>query len=241
MTPETTNLYRMDDVLIRTGRIGLAIGLFVAITALVAVAGERGASGAAALAWDHGFAFALAMLPPFVALRVGKSIREREERTLAIWKVLRKHVQVSVDELVANSHFSAAELEDTVKLLNTRALGHYVYDRASGLIQDGRLRDVHLHVEKCDVCGGSISLQVPIGFTRVPACPYCGDPVCVDTLDQRRREVLDRLRGESRSKAPGLGGVPFSIPVFVVLLLFCWPAAIGYAWYQTYKARTACA
>lgn len=237
MTPESTNLYKLDDVLLRTGRIGLALVVLMAAASVMVALEDGGGDAVIRLAWNHGFHLMLALSPPVACLWTGRRIRTRERRVLSIWKVLRRNVQLRVDEFVANSHYSREELDDAVKLLNTRALAHYVHDRSNGLIQDARLRDVRIHVEKCDACSGEISLEVPIGFTRVPACPYCGDPVCVDTLDERRRAVLDRLRGEFAPKTESLGGVPFSIPVFLILMVFCWPAAVGYALYRTYSAK----
>lgn len=237
MTPESTNLYRMDDLLIRTGRIGLGLVLFVGVVAAMVAFDEGGGNAVARLAWNHAFPFTMALAPPVVCLWTGRRIRSRERRILSIWKALRNQAQIRVDEFVANSHYTRKELDDAVKLLNTRALAHYVHDRSNGVIQDARLRDVRLHVEKCDACAGEISLEVPIGFSRVPACPYCGDPVCIDSLDERRRAVLDRLRREFAPEAERLGGVPFSIPLFLVLLVFCWPAAVGYALYRTHSAK----
>lgn len=234
MTPESTNLYELDDLLIRAGGIGLAVVLLVSAAAAMISLGEGGEEAVGRLAWDHAFHLMMALCPPVACLWVGRRIRARERRILSIWKVLRSHAQLRVDEFVANSHYTREELDDAVKLLNTRALAHYVHDRPNGVIQDGRLRDVRFHVEKCDACAGEISIEVPIGFTQVPSCPYCGDPVCVDTLDERRHAVLDRLRDEYAPKPESLGGVPFSIPVFLALLVFFWPAAMGYALYRTY-------
>ena len=237
MTPESTNLYRLDDVLIRVGGFGLAGVLVVSAAVAMVALGDGGEEAVVRFAWDHAFPLTMALCPPIACLWAGRRIRARERRILSIWKVLRSHAQLRVDEFVANSHYTREELDDAVKLLNTRALAHYVHDRSNGVIQDGRLRDVRFHVEKCDACLGEISIEVPIGFTRIPTCPYCGDPVCIDTLDERRRAVLDRLRDEYAPKPESLGGVPFSIPVFLLLMVFCWPAAVGYALYRTYATR----
>jgi hypothetical protein len=125
-----------------------------------------------------------------------------------------------------------------VRLLNNRGLGHYVWDRGAGIVQDGRLRTIQLHVEKCEACGGSVSLEVPIGFSKVPSCPYCGDPVSIDALEARRHEALEELRIEDRDGSWRSGStVPFSIPLFVLLILTFWPAGLAYAWYRCQNAE----
>jgi len=241
MGQDERNLYRIDDVLLRTGGIGL-LGVLGAIVCGAIVAMAEGTPGShdpvLALFGDYGLIFLGALLCPLAALWVGFSIRRRERRSEAIWKLLRQNAELSVSDLVANSDFELEDVERTVHLLNNRGLGHYVWDRAAGTIQDGRLRTIQLHVDKCEVCGGSVSLEVPIGFSRVPLCPYCGDPVSVDTLEARRHEVLEELRIDDRGSSWQSGSkVPFSVPLFLVLMLTFWPAGMAYAWYRCKNAE----
>ena len=235
------NLYRVDDVLLRAGGIGLLLVLVVGLCGVLIALAEADPHARAVIPrWigDYGVAYFGALLCPFVALRIGFAIRGREERCVAIWRLLEQHAELSVADLVANSDFELADLDRTVKLLNNRGLGHYVWDRQAGTIQDGRLRTMQLHVDKCEACGGSVSLEVPIGFSEVPACPYCGDPVSVDALETRRHEALDALRRDDRDSSRARGSkVPFSIPLFVVLMMTFWPAGLLYAWYRYHHAN----
>jgi len=177
---------------------------------------------------------------PIGLLWAGLSLRSREKKIAAIWKLLRQNAELVASDLLANSDFARQDLERTVRFLNNRGLGHYVFDRQQDVIQDARLRDMHLHVEKCDACGGSVSLEVQVGSREAPSCPFCGDPVSVDLLEARRRDAIDELRAEHRPPAEAVRGgseIPFSIPVFLVLLMIFWPAAVGYAWLRWQQAH----
>lgn len=231
-----TNLFRLDDLLIRIGSIGLLASVAIGAITLMVFAADAGV-------FDRGlvfrllgryrfFAFAFLVIPGTL-LFVGRSIRTRERRIVAIWKLLRQRVRISVPELVANSHFTSEDIEDAVKLLNTRGLGHYVWDRTSGTVQDGRLETETLLIDECEFCGGTVSVQVPIGFDRIPTCEYCGDPVGADELESRRKAAIEALRAEHAPKRADLGSsVPFSIPLFIVLMLVFWPAGVAYALYM---------
>lgn len=239
------DLLRVDDVLLRTGWIGLLVVLAVsAIGLLYALAEAAPGAEAVALGFlrEYGAWIGLALLCPAAALRVGWAMRRRERRIAAIWRLLRRHVEISVPELLANSDLRAADVDRAVRLLNGRGLGFYVWDREAGVLQDGRLRSLVLHVEKCEQCGGAVSLDLPLGTRRVPACPYCGDPVAVEAFEARRQREIEALREErleERKAQRALEGtrVPFSIPLFAVLLCVCWPAALAYLWWRYASAR----
>lgn len=231
------NLYELDDLLLRLGRVGFGLLLFLAVCAAAVTLAEGGEAGARELAGRMALPFGLALAVSVALMHVGGRIRKKEKRVLQIWKILRRDVEVSVDELVANSHFELAHLQEAVKLLNTKGLAHYVFDPKTRVVQDARLRTMQMHVEKCDVCGGSVSLEVPVGFRRVPSCPYCGDPVCIDSLDARRQEAIAELRAEATPPRSLEGPrVPFSIPIFALLFLCFWPAGVAYAWYKCRQA-----
>ena len=232
------NLYRIDDILLRAG--GAALLLVLAAAALVIVTGLAVGSpdgrdpGLAALA-RYGPQLGLAALCPVALLSAGVALRRRESRINAIWNLLKQSAELSVPELLGNSDFERADLERAVRFLNNRGLDHYFWDRDADAIQDGRLRSQHLHLEKCDECGASISLRVPIAFTEAPRCPFCHDPVSAESLEEQRREAIEALRAEhrrERSKHEPVAslGTAFSPVLFLVLLCTFWPAALVYAW-----------
>ena len=89
MGQDERNLYKIDDVLIRTGGIGLLFVLGIAGCFLIAsLSGDETDPRDPVLAMigDNGLIFLGALLCPIVALRTGFSIRSREKRSAAIWK-----------------------------------------------------------------------------------------------------------------------------------------------------------
>jgi hypothetical protein len=227
------NLYRIDDVLLRAG--GVTLLLVVASAAIVVVVGlaQGGGDGRdpglAALA-RHGPLLALACLCPIGLLCAGVALRQRERQIVAVWSLLRQYAEISVPGLLANADFTRPDLERAIRFLNNRGLAHYVWDRRADVIRDARLESSQLHLEKCDACGAAISLEVPLAFVDVPSCPYCHDPISFELLQERRREAIESLRAEHRPRAEERSkAASFSLPLFLLLLFLCWPAALGYA------------
>jgi hypothetical protein len=234
------DLYRIDDLLLRAG--GACLLLLLAAAAGVVVAGLAAGSpdgrdpGLAALV-RHGFPLAVAALCPVALLAAGLTVRRRERRIVAIWRLLRQNAEISVPGLLANSDFERRDLDGAVRFLNNRGLGHYVWDRDSDTIQDARLRSSHLHVEKCDACGATIALDLPVACREIPRCPHCHEPAVPESLQELRRESIEALRAEHRPR-PGARGADcaakaaFSPAIFVLLLFVCWPAAVVYSWFK---------
>ena len=238
------NLYHIDDVLISGGGlVAVAVLVFAAWTALTGLA-ESPVPGREAMLRSlvrEAGPLLFGAFGSIALLSSGFVMRRRERRIEAIWRLLGRHAELDVRDLLANSNFRPEELERAVRYLNDNGLGHYVWDRESDVIQDGRLRSLQLHVEKCEVCSAAVSLQVPLAFREIPECPYYGDPVSEEALEAQRRKALDGVRAEHRdgvweaqAQVAIEEGRPFSMPVFVLLLLACWPAALVYA---LYKAR----
>lgn len=245
MRSREANLYRVDDVLLRAGVVA-TLGVLIAAGG-VALAGQAagieapGNPALDALA-RRGRVLLLAALCPAALLWAGVVLRRRERRTLALWRLLRQSGVVSVPQLLASSDFTRADLERAVRLLNNRGLGHYVQDRRADTIQDGRLGATGVSVEKCESCGAGVGLAIPIGSVEIPRCPYCHDPVCSESLDERRREALAALRAEERSATRDearLAPAPFSLGLFLALLICCWPAALVYAFHKWQGGRSA--
>lgn len=243
MSARDHDFYRMDDILLRIGATGFI---------LLLLAGGLGILYAQTLAQDPSYPpdYAYSLIGQYAllylgllacagfTLRLGWKIRQRERRIGALWKLMQRNAQVYVPDLIANSDFEIEDLERGVKMLNTRGLGHYVWDRKTSTIQDGRLRTMQVHVEKCEMCGSSVALQVPIGFTQVPICPYCNDPVSVSALEERRHDMLQTLYAEhAPEQAPWQTfATRISIPTFAILFFAFWPAALVYVWYRYHVA-----
>ena len=175
----------------------------------------------------------IALFTPVALLVAGFSMRRRERQIMAIWELLRQEAEIHVPPLLENSDFERDDLDRAIRFLNNRGLDHYVWDRESDIIRDSKLLGRHLHVEDCDACGVKISLDVPLAYRKLPTCPYCGDPVSAEALAERKRETVDALRAEHRPRNTARSSpfpADFSMPIFLLLLVVCWPFAIFYAW-----------
>lgn len=228
------NLYRIDDVLLRAGAwcllVVLALAAGVAATGLATASTGDGSGAALAALARHAPLLALASLCPVALLGAGASVRRRERRIVAIWNLLKRNAEIHAPALLANSDFERRDLEQAVRFLNNRGLGHYVWDAKADTIQDAYLRSAVLHADKCDTCGAAVALDLPIASREIPRCPYCHDPISCDGLEERRREAIETLRAEHRP-ASGPRSVPtFSVPLFLLLIVAFWPAALVYAW-----------
>ncbi len=234
------DLYRIDDLLLRSAVwAALATALFAAGLVVVGLARGAPPSGAdPGLAMLLRFALPLSMaVSASVGLLVaGIAMRRREKRSHAVWRLLEQNLELYVPDLVANSDLGREDVERTVRRLNNRGQGLWVWDRASDRVRDGRLESSYLHVEKCDVCHASISVRVPASLREIPGCPYCGDPIGIEHLRELKRDALAALReerGPKVARAPAAKRTrPFSLPLFLLLLVAFWPAAVVYAWWQ---------
>jgi hypothetical protein len=220
------DLYRIDDVLLRSAGFGV---LFAGVVIVAAISKNDPDAVSARIPL-----MALAVLAPVALLSAGFSMRRREERVVAVWELLRQQAELHVPPLLDNSDFERADLEHAVRFLNNRGLDHYVWDRQSDTIRDARLQARHLHVEVCDACGVKIALDVPLAFAELPTCTHCGDPISAESLQDRKRETIDALRAEHRFEDASKVGPDkdFSMPTFLLLLCLFWPGAIFYAWHK---------
>jgi hypothetical protein len=177
---------------------------------------------------------ALAAACPASLLAAGLWLRRRERQVASVWSLLRQNAVLSVPELLASSDFTRSDLERVVRFLNNRGLAHYVWDRQGDTIQDGRLLSTHVHVETCDACGSSVALELSLSDGEPPRCPFCHGAVSSRSHEELRQEALEALRAEGRPGPRTAGGsrLAFSLGVFVLLLVVCWPAAIAYAVYS---------
>lgn len=245
----TNQIYRLDDVLLRTAVIALGV-LAVLVLAL---APWEGGLPPASLLW-----LSLAAFAPVAMFIAGFSVRQREKRVAAVWRLLQRSLELDVPALLRSSTFTRQELRTAVRVLNDRGLGHYVWDDETDVIRDGRLDVRMAHGATCDNCGAAIA--VTVGLADAPACPFCETPLPAATLNAMKFDRITRLS----TPAPGSAATPaaaaadsanwanlapsrndddhvaalppprrrMSVGLFVVLLIFCWPAALVYALYM---------
>lgn len=220
---QQVQIYRIDELLIRTGFVTL---LVVAVVTLAAAPWESRMS-LPALLW-----LCLAAAAPAAMLLAGYGVRRRENRIHAVWRLLQRSLEVDVTALMRASSFTREELVRAVRVLNDRGLGHYVWDDQAEVVRDGRLAVTMAHESRCDTCGAGVS--VTLSMSEAPSCPYCEAPLdagAVNALKQRTIARLDTPLPPDPSVAAPAPRRRMSIGVFVMLLIFCWPAALVYAIY----------
>lgn len=219
------NIYRIDDLLIRSGWLA---ALFALIASMFAITIIR-----------HGSVFglmALLMLCPIALLIPGYSIRRKEQRILAIKRLLQHSPQIHMDKLAQNSGFSQAEIKEAISVLNTKGFGFYTLNKQTGVISDGRLHSEFLGINQCPTCGAGINIKLSVAMDKSPVCPYCQTAIPADTVNKLKLDALEFIsKSNARSSAPGSEHPNlrskekrFSLFLFLLLLFTFWPAALWY-------------
>ena len=218
------NLLKIDDVLLRAGRglglvwlLGSAIGIGIAL--------DSGVGLAKTIAFM--LLFVSAPLGCWVA---GLQLRRRENQAWALHQLVDDHVELPASDLLRDSDFTAETLARAIRDLNNSGAAFLVWDRKTGVIQDGRLRSARVQVEDCGACGAKVAMSLRIGEVASARCPYCHDPLGAERLMEEKAQLIDELDTDpeimsARNRRPS----NFSIPIFAILTLLFWPLGIGYA------------
>jgi predicted RNA-binding Zn-ribbon protein involved in translation (DUF1610 family) len=214
------NVLRMDDLLLKGAAVAAVVVVFAGGVWLAVP--EEAPTVRTALGLGMGFA----ALAPIGMLLCGLHLRKRELRAQGLMRLLDRNPELTAADLLRSSDLSAATLECAVRDLNSSGARHVVWDHERGLLQDGRLRMKRLHVETCRSCGVKISLDVPLNEAATARCPSCGSTLDAREIDEEKHAVMAELREEAK---PRLAPRPrFSVPLFLVLLVVCWPLALLY-------------
>lgn len=217
------DLLKLDDLMFHGAKI---TALFVVVGGVVASLLPEDLRGSTTiLLCGLGFA----ALAPLAMTLVGLHMRKREGRAVALMRLVDRQVELSAGDLVLNSDFTRETLETAVRDLNSSGARHVVWDRKEGLIQDGRLRQSRLHIETCASCGAKISMDVLLCEAAAARCPSCDSALDAHEVDDEKRAVMEAIRRRSdpvpRPVAPESR---FSVSLFVLLLVVCWPFALAY-------------
>ncbi|MEL7448881.1 MAG: hypothetical protein AAFN78_06710 [Pseudomonadota bacterium] len=196
------------------------------------------------LSWDFGagtVVLALLAAGVIVMLLTGWRLRRVENRTLTIWKTLERHGRVSLREFVANSDFTRRQVLTAIRLINNRGMGFFAVDQSTGFVVDRKQHRTVSYAGDCDACGARVALEIAVPVIEAPRCPYChsGLDVPAELLrpdpapapEPAAPKPLALSGGEPEPPQRG-NGTPMSIPLFIVLVIICWPAAVGYAIYK---------
>jgi hypothetical protein len=152
---------------------------------------------------------------------IGRIFRAKENKIIAVWDALERVPQAKVRDLEVSLSIPRDFILKNLKHINAQQGAYYIYSTDNDSIIDGRLTEEHVVTMNCSGCGNSTSEKISLAFNKPPACKYCGNPISVDEVSRIRRETL-------AAKPVVEPESTFSIPIFVVLLIFFWPAAIIY-------------
>lgn len=221
------NVFRMDEVLIKGGTyLGIAFftfWLFLDRQDLQAVLYLP--------TWMNPIVYA-ATLAPIAMLHSGWKLRQREKRAVALWRLLDSEVEVSALELVRNSDWTDESLDQAIRDLNNTGSAHLVWDRRTGWIQDGRLRRPVFSLDRCEACSAKVSVEIAIGEAASFACPFCGESIGNARLAEEKARVVEELERDQQWQSAAtevFTTKSFSPGLFILMLLFFWPAALIYA------------
>jgi hypothetical protein len=230
------NIYTADDILFKLAHVFLALNFFpgaglwhMVVTGMYsrsgvpmhALPGTRIVTGIFMAALPLSF-YAAAIL-----------VRRRERRILAVWSALEHLTSAKPGELSRSLNMDEREILEALPVINRTGDAFFSYNAESGTIIDGRLADSTLVAEKCPSCGGVISASTSLSAAQAPRCPYCGSAILPENYNEHRREAIEKIRRENeddrgRRERLHAGRKKISIPVLVLLIFLCWPAAIYY-------------
>jgi len=219
---ERSNLLAIDDALLRAGGF-LALLWLAGAAAWLAVALPDPPLSQA-------FPILASVSAPLGLLVAGFRLRRREQRAWALRRLIDEQLEIRAADLLGGSDFTGASLDRAIRDLNNAGEALLVWDRQTGWIQDGRLRRLSVQVDECSSCHAKVSVSLAIGAIEAARCPYCGDPLAADRLLEDKARVIDALKDELCPRVTQREPAKrFSVPLFALLAVACWPLAIAYA------------
>ncbi|MGA1871525.1 MAG: hypothetical protein ACMUJM_23610 [bacterium] len=231
------NIFVADDILIRTGYVLL----FLAVVAgLIAWPSMKTGTVNPEDTWIVLLVIFALIIMPIAFLAAGYFIRSQEKKIHAVWNILEKTLEASIDDLAENTGLQKNTIAKAVRLINRRGNAYFIYDRPSGLIFDGRLKSQTVSIKNCPTCGHSIGYTIPLIVTKLPCCSYCRSPLDVSHINRLKQERIESILAlNSAPIANDAFDAPkssFNWELFVILLLLFWPAALVYAYAKSGKA-----
>jgi hypothetical protein len=234
LAPRRPNLLRIDDVLLRAGGM-LLLAWLLGGAIWLGIATHPDAPAAVQGTWGWVLLAGSAPLGAFVA---GLRVRARERRAWALHRLVDDHVELSAADLLRGSDFTPETLDRAIRDLNNAAAAFIVWDRESGLVQDGRLRGARVVFDTCGSCGGHVSLKLSLSDAADARCPYCSGPVAAGArLAEEKARLIDELDTDPEPPSRR-SDADFSLGVFVLLTFLCWPLGVGYALWKWHRGHT---
>jgi hypothetical protein len=160
-----------------------------------------------------------------ILLIIGYYYRSRENKIISIWNALEHTGEAHVPSLSISVGVPREFILNHLKDINAQQQAAFTYDSRSDKIINNKLLTEFLVSSACVNCGNKINEKVSLNLSNPPRCQYCGTAVPVDHLNKMKQEVLASMQIQQSAEEKGK---EFSIPIFVVLLIFFWPGAIFY-------------
>jgi len=221
------NLYRSDDILIRTAIIiGVISGIFI-LNLYNLYKNNLGDEDIFPLLVKI---FIAASVPLAFAM-AGVLIKKSEKKYLEIWNILERSVEVTFSEIESVTGFARDTILKALRVINRKSGTVYLVDSAHDLVYDGRLSGRVAGAALCPGCGGNVEGLVKLSLTDAPECPNCGRKVDLSPQAASKDERLRAIREEDRRVQEIQTEIykgDFKTWVFVLLVMFFWPAAIWY-------------
>jgi len=220
----TKNIYDKDTYL-RTA--GLVLFFPAALGALFLLPSLRAMDQGGALYQLAATLFVVILLGSVLLWVAGTLIRRDEARIIALWDIFERNVEVDLDDLIASTTYSRAEIERAIPLINAQEGAFFVLDRQAGRVVHGRLRTRSRVNENCPGCGARLAQEVVADLSEGSVCPYCGAGLELEEQIARKAQLLADLK-RTRSDRRLQQSPSINIPLFIFLSLFCTPVAIAY-------------
>ena len=157
-------------------------------------------------------------------LIVGIVFRKKENKIISIWDALEKTSFGKVRELEVNLGLSRDFICSNLKHINAQQGTYYLYRSDNDTIIDGRLAEEHVISVSCSGCGHKINNKVSLANLKGLSCSYCGAAVQTEEL----KTIRDSIVEENRVSQDSVQQKSFNLPIFLMLLVLFWPAAIIY-------------
>lgn len=172
------------------------------------------------------FLFALSGLTFII---VGKIIRTKENKIIAIWNNLDLSNIAKVRDLEQSLGYTKSFILENLRHINAQHGAFYVYVEDKDSIVDGRLLKEYPLSTKCSGCGNGVSKLITLTGFDLPKCDYCGNPVSGVEIMNLRNDLLNK-------SIPIPDQNDFNIVIFIVLLIFFWPGAFIYLYVKKKKS-----
>ncbi len=226
------NIYKIDNYLLLFGKLFVLVAAIAFLASLSDEEKKKSASTGDVVGGAFFLAGGVAMLA------AGSRFRRKERKALALLNSLELAHEVSVPEFLDATGFTRNDVETALRAINERGLGFYLWNREGDTIVDGRLKRRMVFADTCPSCGKTVGQRYSLDLAEIPSCPACGTPFNVDAWNAWKLEAMRRL-DEGGERKPGLfAGKRFSLPLFIVLLVVFWPAALVYLFFRVFKGET---